>query len=208
VAEFMKTLIQSLEEEHQKTDEMITTISAGVNYVSSILSLQRSYYAPEKNEMKETINLNELIDDALRIHESSIAKREIRVEKNFLSDIPLFPMEKNKLVQVLVNLVKNSCDAIDQYSAIKHGQQHWICFTTFFDGHKIGMSISDSGYGVEKERQNEIFEFGVSSKGSSGFGLYYCKNFLEANNGTLTLESEGKGKGAKVILEILIAVKL
>ena len=61
-----------------------------------------------------------------------------------------------------------------------------------------GFEIADDGIGIEEERLNRALEIGKSSKGSSGFGLYYCKMFVEDNNGQLIFNSTGKGKGAVV----------
>lgn len=110
-------------------------------------------------------------------------------------------VEKNKLMQVLINLLKNSCDAIDDHP---EKSDHEIVVKTFQKGNRIGLSISDTGCGIESDRINSIFEFGTSSKGSSGFGLYYCQSFIEVNNGRLTLSSSGKNQGAKVRIEFEI----
>ncbi len=106
---------------------------------------------------------------------------------------------KHKLMQVIVNLIKNSCDAIEEN---RRQNGHVIEITTYCNQDNIGLRITDSGIGVDVERQNEIFDFGISSKGSSGFGLYYCKSFVEANSGTLTLESPGRYGGSTVTMEM------
>ncbi|SLM32513.1 putative Histidine kinase [Desulfamplus magnetovallimortis] len=239
IARYMGELIKDIEMERQKNDSLIEKASAAIDYVSQVLSLQRAY-APGTDEMKENIRINHLVEDALRIQETSLSKRGIILEKNLASGLPLFSMEKNKFMQVIVNFIKNSCDAIDENPDFA---PHKIEVSTYYregkdnsylqkendqsyfkenndashskvrnddsslnerivcsSGH-IGIRISDTGCGVETNQQSRIFEFGVSSKGSSGFGLYYCKSFVEANNGTLEIFSEGKGKGAAVILE-------
>lgn len=114
---------------------------------------------------------------------------------------PHLLIEKNKLLQALVNLIKNSCDAIDENLENKN---HQIRIRTFKEKGRIGLTISDTGCGVEKDRLKTVFKFGTSSKGSSGFGLYYCKTFIEANNGILAFDSKGKNQGAEVCLEFLM----
>jgi K+-sensing histidine kinase KdpD len=46
-----------------------------------------------------------------------------------------------------------------------------------------------------------MFNFGKSSKGSTGFGLHYCKIFVEANSGKMSVSSPGRGKGATLSVE-------
>jgi len=124
--------------------------------------------------------------------------RDIVLTMDLMQDIPSLKIEKNKLMQVIVNLLKNSCDAIDEHNDSRSNQ---IKISTYHIDDRIGFRISDTGVGVEKERQKNLFDFGISSKGSSGFGLYYCKSFVTANNGILIFESKGLGKGATVIME-------
>lgn len=221
IIKYMGTLIENLKDENSKTVDVIDKIATGIDYVAQILSLQRTY-APGTTEIREKININLLIQDALKMQEVSISKRKITLEIELLPTIDHVLMEKNKLMQVIVNLIKNSCDAIDEN---REKYDHKIEITTYETQRPmvvrsrektenrieisthcnkkfIGLKIKDTGIGVERERQREIFDFGTSSKGSSGFGLYYCKSFVEANKGSLILESEGRGCGSTVIMEL------
>ncbi len=196
VAEYLGKLIEELEIKYAKTESVVESISAGVAYVAEILSLQNAY-APGRNELKEWINLNDLIKDALKIQESSLAKRKIMVEQK-LDDRPLrLLIEKNKLMQVLVNFIKNSCDAMDEN---KSTSNHKLLVLSDRKGSDIVIKIVDTGCGIEAERLEEVFELGTSSKGTSGFGLYYCKTFIEENHGSIVLESKGKDNGASVTI--------
>ncbi|MBF0202905.1 MAG: hybrid sensor histidine kinase/response regulator [Desulfamplus sp.] len=198
VIKYMGTLIENLESDNNHSTEIIDKIASGVDYVAHIVTIQRDY-APDKIEVKERININLIVEDALQMQKGSISKLNITIKKNLLNPIPQIIMEKNKLMQVLVNLIKNSCDAIDEN---KERTEHQLDITTYCNQQRIGLEIRDTGIGVDIELQKSIFDFGTSSKGSSGFGLYYCKSFLEANKATLTLESQGRGLGSTVTMEI------
>jgi signal transduction histidine kinase len=65
----------------------------------------------------------------------------------------------------------------------------------------MGLEIADSGIGIDPAFVPQVFKFGKSSKGSTGFGLHYCKIFVEANNGALSISSPGRGKGATIAVE-------
>lgn len=198
IIRYMGALINNLETENTRTIDVIDKIATGVDYVSQILTLQRSY-APGKTQMREKIDMNLLVKDALKMQEFSISKRNITLKTDFINSIPHILMEKNKLMQVIVNLIKNSCDAIDDNVEEKNPT---LEISTYSVENRVGLRIRDTGIGVESERQKEIFDFGISSKGSSGFGLYYCKSFVDANKGTLKLESDGRGYGTTVIMEL------
>jgi signal transduction histidine kinase len=119
------------------------------------------------------------------------------VVEKLAPELPLFPIEKNKLMQVVINFIKNSCDAIRENKEI---EAHRITISTACQDQKIFLEIADTGCGVESDNLKGLFDFGISTKGSSGFGLYYCKSFVEANNGVLTLTSPGRNQGATVTM--------
>jgi len=202
IMKYMGELIENLEIENRKTTSMVDKVATGIDYVAQILTLQRSY-APGRAEIKEMVNINLIINDALKMQELSISKHKIALETDLLQKIPHILIEKSKLMQVIVNLIKNSCDAIDENS---EQTSHRLEITTYCTPDSVGIKIRDTGIGVEIERQKEIFDFGISSKGSSGFGLYYCKSFVEANKGTLRFESPGRGCGSTVTMEIPLSM--
>lgn len=196
VAEYMGRLIDDLENERKKAAGILGSATTAIEYVSEVLSLQRSY-APGSIEMKEKVRLNQLVKDALKIQKATISANNIRVVEKYAPELPLFSIEKNKLMQVVINFIKNSCDAIGENQEIG---EHRITIATAFEDQKISLMIADTGCGVEADNLKDIFEFGISTKGSSGFGLYYCKSFVEANNGVLTLTSPGRNQGATVTM--------
>nr|WP_319494469.1 PAS domain S-box protein [uncultured Desulfobacter sp.] len=196
VAAYMGRLIDDLEHERKKTAGILGNATTAIEYVSEVLSLQRSY-APGSREMKEKVRLNQLVRDALKIQKATISANNIRVVEKLAPELPLFSIEKNKLMQVVINFIKNSCDAIGENPEIV---DHRITLSTGFEDRKIYLTIADTGCGVDADNLKGIFEFGISTKGSSGFGLYYCKSFVEANNGVLTLTSPGQNQGATVTM--------
>ena len=107
-------------------------------------------------------------------------------------NLSIFDMEKGKILESFVT-GKSGKIVISLPEFEK-----WIAFKSFSREGSVWLEITDSGIGIEPDEIETIFEFGKSHKGSSGFGLYYCKMFVEANNGTLTINSPGRGKGAMV----------
>src|SRR3989344_300034 len=63
---------------------------------------------------------------------------------------------------------------------------------------EISIIVEDSGFGIRHEIQERIFEKGFSTKQEGGFGLFYVKNFVEANKGKICFETElGRGTSFK-----------
>jgi signal transduction histidine kinase len=195
---YMGELISSLIKREIQMKETCNKIDGGVSYISDILTLQRAYVVSEQETMERT-SLNHLIYDAIRTQTGALEKRGITVKENLSSDLPNLIIDKNRLMQVFVNFIKNSYEAIDELG--EDDREKVVSFRSFTGDEKIGFQIKDTGIGIEPDRIGTIFEFGRSNKGSSGFGLHYCKMFVEANRGALKITSPGKGKGATVRVE-------
>ncbi|MDM8522261.1 HAMP domain-containing sensor histidine kinase [Desulfococcaceae bacterium HSG8] len=195
---YMGTLISSLKEQGNQKDIITGKLSKSVDYISEILTAQQAY-ASGRQEIKEEVDLNSVVEDAIRMQTDALEKREIVIKKNLDSELPKLVIDKNRLMQVMINLIKNSYEAIDDLKNLKdNDREKKIIIKSFSSGNNIGFEITDSGIGIEPEEIETIFEFGKSGKGSSGFGLHYCKMFVEANKGELKFTSPGKGKGGSV----------
>jgi PAS domain S-box-containing protein len=192
---YMGELIDSLITQNKKQADTFNQMEKALAYISEILSLQQTY-ASREQETKELVDLNDLIDDAIRMQMGALDKRRIFIKKKFDDSVPKLLIDKNRLMQVIVNFIKNSYEAIDAQKNDTGGKV--IAFSSFVENGCVGFRISDNGIGIDTEKIEKIFELGQSRKGSTGFGLHYCKMCVEANGGTIVFTSPGPGKGATV----------
>ena len=195
VLAFLGELIGSLQQGARDRGETEDKIAVAVSYISEILTFQQNYAASE-NEIKSVVDLNAIIKDAIRMQAVSLEKRGIAVLNRLSSDPPRILVDKNRLMQLIVNIIKNGYEAIDQNE--DESAEKVMTFCTIKQNGYSGFSIQDSGAGADEETIRHLFDFGHSGKGSSGFGLYYCKMFVEANQGWIEFKSKGSGRGAKV----------
>jgi PAS domain S-box-containing protein len=195
VFEYMGELIASLGDHDKKQFDMLEKMESALSYISQILTLQQ-FYASGSQEIKEKVDINDLFEDAIQLQTGTLEKREISIKRNYTQSLPKLLIDKNRLMQVIVNLIKNSCEAIE----LQHTgpRQKAIEITTFTQNGRLGFDIADNGIGIDPGDIDTIFDLGQSKKGSSGFGLYYCKMFIENSNGELIFSSRGIGKGASV----------
>jgi PAS domain S-box-containing protein len=195
VFDYMGELIHSLSEHDKKQFDMLGRMDAALSYISQILTLQQ-YYASGSQEIKEQVDLNDLLEDAVRLQAGMLERRGIAVKRNFSESMPKLLIDKNRLMQVIVNLVKNSWEAIElQQSGLA---KKVIEIKTFAENDRLGFEILDNGIGIDPADIDRVLELGQSRKGSSGFGLYYCKMFVENSHGKFVFFSRGLGKGASV----------
>jgi len=194
VFKFMGELISKLKDRRDKQQVNIDKIDKAISYISEILALQQAY-AVHDTDARQQVNLNLLLEDALHMQSSALEKRHIRIIKHLAPNLPKLVINKNRLIQVIINIIKNGYEAIDEFNT---ESTHSISISTFLEQEQIGFEISDTGIGIDSGQIASIFEFGKSKKGSSGIGLYYCKVFVEQNDGEMVFTSEGRERGATV----------
>ncbi len=119
--------------------------------------------------------------------------------------LPVFTADKEKLRQVINNLIDN---------AIKYTQAGKIQVEVGLNKKELFFKVTDSGRGVAKNQIDHIFEKfdrGKSPARSStglGLGLYVAKVIVEQHKGKIWVESKGEGKGSTFIFTIPLGTKL
>jgi signal transduction histidine kinase len=103
-------------------------------------------------------------------------------------------------MQVVLNILKNSIEAIDINAEEKH-----ISIVVKVNNETISVKVQDSGHGFDEETGRKLFIRGFTTKASgTGLGLNNCKTIIESHEGTIEITSDGFGKGALTILEFKI----
>jgi signal transduction histidine kinase len=189
----IKLLPETISEEYGQATDTLEKICNKHDHIEGIINLQMRYARLIGD--REEVDLNTMVDDALEIMFESLVNRNVCIEK-YYGEIPLVRIEQTKLIQIIINLLKNAYEALEE----KEKDKRKVVITTSFDQNSssVLLSIKDNGYGFAPDEKEKMFRFGYTTKTSgSGFGLHSCANFLIANNGTLTADSPGKGKGAE-----------
>jgi two-component system sensor histidine kinase/response regulator len=103
--------------------------------------------------------------------------------------------DKNKITQVLINLIRNAAHAM--------GSEGRILIKAQSSGNKIRIDVIDQGSGIEEENLEKIWQPFFSTRGDkgTGLGLAICKRIVEAHDGIISCESTiGKGTTFSLIL--------
>jgi len=119
--------------------------------------------------------------------------RNVSVEEEMGPTLPGIPMDREKIKQVLINLVRNAIEAMPDGGSLKLS-------TCYRDGHLV-MEVADTGTGIEPGV--DIFDFFVTTKrGGTGLGLPIARRIVEAHGGSMSYESEpGRGTTFTVTLK-------
>lgn len=176
--------------------EMSTAINELLNIVShiqEILNIQRQSVRNHNGiHERKPVNLGSIIDDCRSMLFASFDKKDVKFNVNVKPGHYVIKGDHTKLMQVMLNVIKNSLEAIDMETDIK-----WISVSMeSTDGH-IVLKISDNGQGFDKKTSEHFFERGFTTKKKgTGLGLYNCRSIVESHAGTFDINSDGPGLGA------------
>ena len=135
----------------------------------------------------ETIRIEDLVEDALRLNSVALDRDSIKLVREYAEMKPV-SLVKHKVLQILVNLIRNAKHAFDDREGIE--KQITLRITSTNDRLKI--SVADNGIGVPAENSIRIFNHGFTTKKDGhGFGLHSGALTAKELGGTLTVFSEG-----------------
>jgi signal transduction histidine kinase len=164
--------------------------------VNTFLSLAR-----KQPEIRERVNLNAVIDDALELLGAQLRAANIGVVRNVEADLPEIWGDSHQLLEVVLNLASNARDAMLE----NHGCRE-LGVTTRFNASRgqVTVEVSDTGPGIPEEVQRKIFDPFFTTKPvgqGTGLGLSVCHSIIERHKGTIRLVSR-PGAGALFSMEL------
>ncbi|HGE71268.1 TPA: PAS domain S-box protein [Candidatus Poribacteria bacterium] len=198
VVPFILALSDDLEKQEEELTKIVNRVRDRAQHIADIVRTEKLISG--KGIYRKQINLQKAINDAINVLQESIKKRNIEVS----IDCELAPKEiliqESQFHQMLINLVKNSIEAIDDLYKLKSNDldtsKPSINIKCYADDDNLVISVVDNGIGIEKDKLEAIFRPGYTTKESgSGLGLHSVANFIKTCNGHINAISEGLCKG-------------
>jgi Na+/proline symporter/signal transduction histidine kinase len=194
---YLGKLAENLGAERVTLVEELSSVRKNVDHVKTIISLQQSF-AGAASALVERVRLPELIDDAVKINALSFERHKIRVVREY-DEVPALPLQKHKVLQVLINLLSNAKYAL----AGAAGAPTLIIRLHLAGPGRVRVELEDNGMGIRAENLTRIFQHGFTTrKEGHGFGLHSGALAAREMGGSLEAHSEGEGKGATFVLEL------
>lgn len=195
--DYLLKLAKVVAQEQQGIIEELGQLTKGIDHIKTIVAAQQSYAVAVS--IVETVPVAELIDDALRMSAGLLARQEVTVVKD-IADLPLLPLDRHRMLLILVNLINNAKQALDGVI----DRSRCVTFSaSLADGAVLRITVADNGNGIAPEHLARIFSHGFTTrKDGHGFGLHSCALAAQEMGGSLTVHSDGAGQGATFILDI------
>lgn len=166
--------------------ESVEVARAEINRLDSIISQFLRAIRPTRPQLRPE-NINSIVEEAVRFLALEIKDRDIVVEQELRSDLPLLEIDRDQMKQAFYNVIKNSFEAMKSRGILR--------IRTDMDESHVIVRFTDTGGGISAENLSRVFEPYFTTKSSgTGLGLLIVRRIVREHGGELSIESsEGKG---------------
>lgn len=198
--DYLGSLADHMEHEERDILGELGSLCGNIEHIKEIVAMQQAY--ARVSGVQEKLQAIDLVEDALRLNAGAVERHNVQVTREF-SPVPPVVVDKHKVLQILVNLIRNAKYALDD---LGHTDKQMILRVESGAASSVKISVSDNGVGVPPENLTRIFGHGFTTrKDGHGFGLHSGALAAKQLGGSLTCHSEGAGKGATFVLELPLA---
>jgi signal transduction histidine kinase len=185
--QLMERTVQKLRDgAKEELEQSIHVARSEVDRLDSIVTQFLTAIRPSRPQLRSE-NVNTIVEEAVRFFTPELHDREIVVEQELRSDLPLLQLDRDQMKQAFYNMIKNSLEAMHRHGRLR--------VRTDFDDTHVVVQFIDTGTGMSAENLSRVFEPYFTTKPSgTGLGLLIVRRIVREHGGELSLESsEGKG---------------
>jgi signal transduction histidine kinase len=164
-----------------------------VNRLDSIVTQFLRAIRPSRPQLRPE-NVNTIVEEAVRFFTPEIQDRDIVVEQELRSDLPLLQLDRDQMKQAFYNVIKNSLEAMKRHGTLR--------IHTDRDDTHVLIRFVDTGGGMSAENLSRVFEPYFTTKPSgTGLGLLIVRRIVREHGGELSIES-GQDKGLTLTIRL------
>ena len=197
IPEFIESLANHFTAERDRLLLELDSLQRNVDHIKEIVSMQQAHATMVG--IVEPLDPAALMEDSVRMNGGALQRHEVRVERDFLP-VPAVNAEKGKVLQILINVIRNA-----KYACDESGREDKVITLRIAPGApgRVLLSVSDNGVGIPPENLTKIFNHGFTTRATGhGFGVHSSANAAKEMKGALTVHSDGPGHGATFTLEL------
>ena len=179
---------------NEDSDQLLGMISRNVNRINQLVS---DLLTATKSQQLEftSVNINDLVDEALDLARDRIELNRIRVEKHYDKSICQLSVDVEKIKLSFLNIIVNAIEAMEKDKGV-------LTITTYNAGSKCIIDFGDNGMGIDPETVQKLFDpYFTSKTNGNGLGLTNTQNIILSHKGNIHVRSF-KGKGSNFIVTL------
>jgi signal transduction histidine kinase len=197
VPDFIASLGRHWLEERDRMLQELASLQQSIDHLKEIVGLQQAHATTSGRV--ESLDPAGLMEDALRLNAGALERHGVTCTRDF-QPTPRLRAEKAKVLQILINLVRNA-----KYAAAAGEQPEPVITLRVAPGApgRVRLIVADNGVGIAARNLERIFTHGFTTRpGGHGFGLHSALAAARAMSGNLTAQSPGPGQGATFTLDL------
>jgi signal transduction histidine kinase len=146
-------------------------------------------------------NLSEIIEQVIQRCYPKMAESQITVDSDYIENLPLLKVDRQRLEQVFTNLIINATQAMPGGGQISL-QTRLAARQNDHTLQEVIITLSDTGPGIPADNQRQVFEpFFTTKARGTGLGLTVANRIIEEHGGTIRIENQA-GKGARFVIRL------
>ena len=192
--QLMQRSVQKLDGKAKaELEQSIDIARSEVNRLDSIVTQFLRAIRPSRPQLRPE-NLNTIVEEAVRFFMPEIQHRDIVVEQELRSDLPLLQLDRDQMKQAFYNVIKNSLEAMQRHGTLR--------IHTDLDDTHVFIRFVDTGSGMSAGNLSRVFEPYFTTKPSgTGLGLLIVRRVVREHGGELSIESS-QGKGLTLTIRL------
>ncbi len=197
---FIESLARHALEERERLIQEVDSLQKNIDHIKEIVAMQQAYATMVGHV--EPLDAKALMEDSLSMNIGALHRHDVRVVRDFQA-VPPVVAEKAKVLQILVNLIRNA-----KYACDEGGVNDKVLTLRIEPGApgRVRFVVEDDGVGIPAENLTRIFAHGFTTRPTGhGFGLHSSALAARDMDGTLTAQSNGPGTGATFVLDLPVA---
>ncbi len=192
----MSSLGEQLTIDQKMALDELASLRDNLEHIKDTVAMQQSY--AKLCGVTETIAVVDLVEDSLRLNAGAFVRHGVTLLREF-SEVPPITVDKHKVLQILVNLVRNAKYACDESGRT----DKLITLRIEASAPGVRISVIDNGVGIPAENMSRLFTHGFTTRvDGHGFGLHSGALAAQELGGSLRVVSDGPGRGAAFILDL------
>lgn len=205
IKSYTETLLDGASEDSDTTERFLNVINSEADRMTRLVKDLLQLSRLDNQQMSwniEEVSLKEIVKNIVSRMQLEASQKNQKLESFIIGEIPNIKADKDRLEQVVVNIIGNALKYTPDNGQI-----------TIYVGKLINdiyVKVTDTGIGIENEALERVFErfYRVDKArsrdlGGTGLGLSIAKEIVEAQGGTINITSE-EGKGSEVTVRLPI----
>ncbi len=190
LARSVQELIRMPNADNARVQRNLTTMIEQIDHAGAVVSRMREFLRRGEPHVS-TLDIGRVLAEAIKLAEPLLRSRQVRLQLDVPDTLPVVHGDRVQIGQVILNLVKNSVDAIPE------GAEGVIRVTArdVPNDKSIEVAVVDNGQGVPADQAEALFEpLNTSRPDGIGLGLSICRTILQSHGGRIWLSTSVPGR--------------